>query len=215
MKISSAEADYDGKTYTVASDVVVTKNNMTSDLSAIYVGDTVNVTLRYNEITKIVATSVRKNIEGTISSLTIGSTVSSMVVNSKGVETEYTIPADVKIIINGDTGSLYDFRVGDAVKLTTDSNAITKITATSTQTTQGNVTGVVTGVNASYGFIMVMDSDGQTTTVFCKDSTTKFMTMQGVSKTMSAIKEGQTINAMGTVSNGAFAATLVIITADK
>ncbi len=211
ITVSSADSEYNGKTFTVASDVIVLKNSTSADLSKVYTGDTISITLQYNKIIKIVATSTKKTVEGTISSLTIASPLSSMVVSSGGTTYTYEIPADVTISVNGEKGSLYDFRVGDSVKLSVESNAITAISATTTQTTSGQITGVVAGINSSYGFISVTTSDGNTQQIFCKDTTTKFITASGTDKKMSGISVGQTITARGTITSGAFMATLVII----
>lgn len=77
----------------------------------------------------------------------------------------------------------------------------------------GSVSGTVKAVNASYGFITVVGADGTgETMVFCKDSKTKFVTSAGKDIKMSAIKEGNAVDIKGTISNGAFEATLVIVT---
>lgn len=215
LTISHADADYDGKTYPVSNSVTVTKNSTSSDFSSIYVGDTVTLTLEYGEIVKVAATAKTSKVTGTIKSLTIA-TQASMVVNVNGTEKEYMIPNDVKITVNGQEGTLYDFRVGDSVTLTIESQAITAITATSTQITSGAVVGVVTAVNSSYGFITVQ-TDGSTgsVTVFCKDDKATFISDAGKTLKMSNIKEGDTVDVRGTVSNGAFVATLVIVTASN
>lgn len=117
---------------------------------SIYKGDKVTLTLKYGVITQINATSSTKVIEGTIQSLTIA-TKSIMVVKVDNKEQTYEIPSGVQILINGEEKTLYDFRVGDIVKLTVESDAITKIVATSTQESSGSMSGVVTGINTSYG----------------------------------------------------------------
>lgn len=214
ITISSAEDEYDGKTYDIDSNVIVKKNNLESELSKIYVGDRVDLTLQYGIVKRITATSSSKVVEGTIKAITIASPNSSMIVTVKGEDVEYVIPTDVDITINDEDGTLYDFRVGDTIKITTESNAITKIVATTTQVTAGSVTGVVTGINTSYGFISVLSDNGQTTQIFCKDSSTTFVSSSGGNLKMSNIKEGQTVTARGTVSNGAFMGSLIIVEAE-
>ena len=49
-----------------------------------------------------------------------------MVVKVDNKEQTYEIPSGVQILINGEEKTLYDFRVGDIVKLTVESDAITK-----------------------------------------------------------------------------------------
>ncbi len=214
ITISHANKDYDGQTYAVSDDVSVKKNDASVGLDSIYNGDKVNLTLEYGVITKIVATSTKKVVEGTITELTI-STQSSMTVSVKGAESTYQIPKDVEILINGEEGSLYDFRVGDAVKLTLDSDAITKIVATSTQESSGHISGVVTNVNTSYG-VITLRQDGADTTVqvYAKDDTTKIYDANGATKKMSNIKVGQTLDVRGTVSNGVFVGKMIVIDAE-
>lgn len=213
ITISHANSDYDGKTYAVSDDVRVRKNGDTSDLSQIYRGDVVDLTLEYGVITAITAESNVKTVEGQIKELTISSTPK-MTVSVNGTDTTYDIPSGVTITINNEEGSLYDFRVGDTVRLTLDSQAITAISAISAQATSKNMTGVVTAINSSYGFIRISYMNGDVTaeeTVYCKDSNTKFISSLGTTMSMKDIKEGDTISVRGAVKNGAYEATLVIV----
>ena len=125
------------------------------------------------------------------------------------------IPKDVQITVNGSEGSLYDFRVGDSVKITTESDAITRIVATSTQESSGNVVGVVTGVNTSYGVVSVkVDGSEMPVNVFCKDDSTTFVSVDGKTKKMKDVQIGQTVDVRGTVSSGVFVGKLFVIVAD-
>lgn len=215
ITISHSDETYNGKTYEVSSDVKVRKNDITVGLDSIYKGDKVKLELQYGVITSITATSSTKTVEGTIKSLTIGSPDSTMVVSVKGEEKEYTIPKDVQITVNGSEGSLYDFRVGDSVKITTESDAITRIVATSTQESSGNVVGVVTGVNTSYGVVSVkVDGSEMPVNVFCKDDSTTFVSVDGKTKKMKDVQIGQTVDVRGTVSSGVFVGKLFVIVAD-
>lgn len=211
MTISHGSSEYNGKTYKIDNNVSVKKNDADVGLNNIYKGDKVKLTLEYGVITKIVAESSKRVYEGTIKALTI-STQSEMTVIVNKKETTYQIPKDVEILINGEEGTLYDFRVGDIVKITLDSDAITKIVATSTQESAGAISGVVTGINTSYGVISVMP-EGSTTvsSALCKDDWTTFITADGKTKKMKDIKVGQTVEIKGTNSSGAFLGKLVVI----
>ncbi len=217
ITISHGNSAYDGQTYEVSEDVTVKKNDATVGLDSIYAGDKVSLTLQYGVVTKITATSSKKTVEGSIRSLTIASPQSTMTVRVDNEDVTYDIPMDVEILINGSEGSLYDFRVGDLVKLTVESDAITRIVATSTQESSGNMTGVVTGINTSYGVVSILPSgvsDGEPRQVFCKDESTTFVAADGKSKKMKDVKVGQTVDVRGTVSNGVFVAKLFVIVAD-
>lgn len=215
MTITHGNDEYNGKTYAISNDVSVKKNDASSSLDKIYKGDKVTLTLEYGVITKISASSNRKVVDGVIRSLTF-SNQSEMTVRVNDKDTTYQIPNDVEVTINGEEGSLYDFRVGDVVKLTLQSDAITSIVATSTQESSGSMSGVVTGINTSYGVITVL-SEGSTEAkqAFCKDDTTNIVTVDGKSKKMKDIKVGQTVEIKGTVSNGVFVGKLLIIVADE
>lgn len=216
ITITHGDKAYDGKTYEVSSDVLVKKNDATIGLDGIYNGDKVNLTLEYGVITKIVATSTKKVIEGTIVSLTIASQPT-MTVKVKNEESTYQIPKDVEILINGEEGTLYDFRNGDLVKITLESDAITRIVATSTQESAGRIIGVVKAINTSYGVITILPegaSEGEVKQVFCKDDSTNFADADGKTKKMKDVKVGQTVDVRGTVSNGVFVGKFLVIDAE-
>ena len=213
ITISHANDQYDGLTLEVASDVKVTKNDSSASLSEIYRGDVVDLTLEYGIVTEIEATSKSRVVEGTIVSLEISSTPK-MTVNVKGTETTYDLTNDIEILINQKEGSIYDFRVGDSVTITIESQAIKKITATSVSSTAYSKTGVITAINTSYGFIRISYNENDVTmeeTVYCKDSSTKFITSEGEQKSLKDLQEGDTVSVRGTMTNGAFEASLILI----
>ena len=211
ITITHALDEYDGMTYPVADDVTVMKNGVPSDMAGLYPGDNIDMTLEYGEVTRITAMSSVKAQEGTIQSINI-STESSMIVKIGGEEKEFIVPKDVKITINGEEATLYDFRVGDVVTITTESGAITKINSSGSSVTDGKISGVVTVVNTSYGFIKVMKEGSDTAeTVYCRESSVSVITSKGVSKKLSDVKVGDTVETRCTISNGAYTAKLIIV----
>ncbi len=213
ITISHADKEYDGKTYVISDNVSVTKNSKSSDLRSIYTGDTVTLTIEYGEVKKIAAVSKTATVEGTIQAITISSTPS-MTVKVDGKERDYDITSEVEITINGSEGKLSDFSVGDTVKITTESNAVTKIVATSVQDLSGSATGVVTGVNSSYKVITIRKDNGEVMQFQCPDSnkqSTTYITVAGTTKKLSDLSADQTVEVKYSVSNGVYIATLVII----
>lgn len=213
IKISHALEEYDGLELPVLDDVSVTKNDAPSSLSEIYKGDTVDLTLDYNVIKRVRAKSVAKTVEGTIKELRI-SARPEIIIASGGEDYTYEITNDVEIIVNGDEGSLYDFKVGDPVKLTIDSQAVTKIQTSTAQATSKKVTGAVTAINSSYGFVKISVTENGFTyeeTVYCQDNKAKILTSSGRERAMKNISVGQTLTVIGSVKNGAFTANVVII----
>ena len=213
ITISSGNDEYDGKTYTVASDVSVTKNSSASDMASVYVGDKVTLTLEYGVVTKVAATSSVNTVSGILKSVTIAAQPE-ITITVEGKDQTYQVPQDCIVTINEQEGSLYDFRVGDSLVLTVQSDAVTRIRcSTSTITTTGRVYGTVTAINTSYGFISVMAEDSEVpVTIFCRDNNTTFIDEKGSSLKMNSINAGDIVECRGATTNGAFVATLVIVT---
>lgn len=213
ITISHANEQFDGLTLEVSGDVKVRKNDSSASLSEVYKGDIVKLTLEYGVVTEIVAASTSRVVEGTIVSIEISSSPK-MTVNVKGTETAYDLTNNIEIVVNGKEGSIYDFRVGDTVTITIESQAIKKITATAVSSTAYSKSGVITNVNTAYGFIKISYKENDVTfeeTVYCKDNTTKFITSEGATKTLKELREGDTVSVRGTMTNGAFEASLILI----
>lgn len=213
ITISSANKEYDGKTYTVSSDVRVTKNGADSDMASVYEGDKVDLTLEYGVVKKVSAKSSISTVSGTLTKLTIANQPE-ITIMVDGKEKTYQIPHDCIVLVNEEEATLYDFRVGDSLVLTVESQAVTKIKcSTSIVSTSGRVTGTVTAVNTSYGFISVTTEESTVpVTVFCKENSSKFIDEKGNTVKMSSIKIGDTVECRGETSNGAFVATLILVT---
>lgn len=213
ITISHADKEYDGKTYVVSDKVTVTKNGKSDDLRSIYTGDTVNLTIEYGEVKKIAATSKTSVVEGSIQAITISSTPS-ITVKVNGQEEVFDVTSEVEIMINGSEGKLSDFSVGDTVKITTESNAVTKIVAETVQDLSGTAMGVVTGVNSSYKVITLRKDNGEVMQFQCPDGnkiSTKYINLGGTFKKLSDIEADQSVEVKYSVSNGVYIATLVII----
>ncbi len=205
LTISHDDKEYDGMVFVLNDDIVVYKNNDVEDLSKIYKGDRIEITMEYGNVTKLKAYSNTKTYQGTIAAISISSE-SLIKIKSNGEELEFVAPADVKVKVNGQDATLYDLRVGDTIKISAESDTIISIETTSAAITGNKIDGTVEVVNASKGFIKV---NGET--VFCKDTSTTFITASGESKVMKNLKEGDTVSIRGVMQNGAYMATLIII----
>lgn len=104
--------------------------------------------------------------------------------------------------------------MGDRISVLLESKSVKKITALAAASTAYSKSGTVTAINSSYGFIKISYKEGDSTyeeTVYCKDSSTKFITSEGTTKSLKDISEGDVVSVRGTMSNGAFVASLVLI----
>lgn len=214
VTISHTDKQYDGMVIEVGKNATVMKDGAAVDMNAVYRGDKVTLTLEYGVISKVAATSTKRTLDGTIRAVSISSNPT-ITVSVNGKDQTFDVTNDIAITVNGEEATLYDFRVGDKVTLTLESEAVTRISSTVSQATSGTITGTVLNVNASFKFIKVQvtDTNGSTyeETVYCNDSKTTFITAQGSTKQFRDVKEGSVVACYGASTNGAFEATSIII----
>ncbi len=205
LTISHEDEEYDGMVFRLGDEILVYKNDDIQDLSKIYKGDKIDITMEYGEITKIKAYSNTKTYQGTIAEI-VYSSEPIVKIKSGGEIIEFGVTPDVKVKVNGEAATLYELRVGDSVKATAESDTILSIETTAVTGAGSSISGIVEVVNASKGFIKV---NGET--IFCKDTTTKVVTASGEDKVIKNLLEGQTVSVRGIIQNGAYTATLIII----
>lgn len=210
ITISSSDAAYDGKTYKVDGETVVSKNGKFSDMASVAVGDTVSLTLTYQTVTQVTAYSKSGDVEGTIKSLTISSTPS-MVLTVNGSEQTYTIASGVKVT-SGDTASdLYSLRVGYLVTATLEGQTITKINIES-ESSNRMVEGIIQMVNPTYKYIKITNSaTGATEDIFVSSLTKIMDSSLQKSYTLSELKIGDHIVINGNYKSGGYEASSIIV----
>lgn len=204
MTISHSDSAYNGTKLLLTDDVLVYKNNDIEDLSRLYKGDRVTITLEYGMVKKVVALSDSRTYEGSISEVIISANPK-IKIKTSGIVEEFEVLDSTKIVVEGEASTLYDLRVGDNVKVSTESGAVLNITTTAVAVNSNPITGVIEVVNLSKGFIKI---NGET--VFCNSSTT-VMASDGSDKTTKDLKADMTVSVRGTLKNGAYTATLIII----
>lgn len=214
ITISHADKLYDGMQLSISDRISVTKDGAGVDMNSVYRGDKATITLEYGVVTSMAVSSVKRTVDGVISSVTISANPTiTVVVNN--MESVYDITRDIKILVNSEAGRVNDLSYGDKVTLTLESEAVTKIETITNQATEGNLTGTVLAVNNAYKFIKIqaVDAAGNTVeeNIYCKDSKTTFITAAGATKQFRDIAEGNVISVYGTYTNGAFEASSVII----
>ncbi len=214
LTITHADKAYNEKSYNIDSNVIVKKNGTEATFRDIYIGDKVNITTEYGVITKVIATSDSRTVEGTIAQVSISTLESSITAKVNGEEQTFQVPKSATVLVNGEDGTLYDLRVGDVVKLTIESQAVTKVAITSSTATVKQLMGTVTAVNSSYGFITisVAGTDGNVTseTIFA-DKDVTVLDINGNKKAFKNVAVGQTVSVVCSFKNGANVASSVII----
>lgn len=215
--IISVDIDGGGsKSLEVSGSVAVKKNSKTADLRSILVGDTVSITLTYSMITAIDAVSTTVSSQGTISEIIISQTPA-ITITANGLAQKYFLSRSVELLRENQTIQIYDIRLGDNVRLTIESDTVTKAEL-SPAVNSFNVSGKVDSVNAAYGFISISTTDSATkqtknVQVFIKKNGSKIIDNRDITreKAIKDILPGNTITAIGESINGVFEATTIII----
>lgn len=214
LTVQDVKTEQDTKLY-VGNDVTVTRNGSKSTMNELLAGDSMSITVTYNTITKIVATSKIQNKDGYIEEIRI-SAKPSIVVKVAGESVEYQISPEASFIVSGNQNcDIYDLRLGAQAALTVESNTVTKISTTVADTII-QVSGVVELVNAAYNMIQVSFFDaqsGQTVSqsVFVNASTKIFNNTTGKTVALKNIEEGSTISVIGAQSTGVYLASTIIV----
>lgn len=194
--------------------VVIMRNGSDAAARDLKVGDKVTLSLSYDEIIKVVATSTKKTYEGTIEEIVISKTNPKIKINIGKEVIECAMDNSIEITINDEEADIYDVKLGYSAKVQTDSTTVTKIDIVSTPTVDNvNIMGTVKEVNANYASLAIQLEDGTTTQLFVKKNATIINGVTGRATTFSAIKPGNVITAVIT-SSGFTAEAISIVVLD-
>ncbi len=215
ITVSSEDEETNGKTYLLGVGVEIIKNGNKTDFVSLYRGDTLNITLEYGVVSKIVAISQTSTVSGTLKSYTISSKPS-LTIKKGDEEVTYDVPSDIVITLNGEASKLAEFEIGMNVTLKIESDVVKEISASAgTNQTASSLTGVVTGVNpAAKVLIITYDDGGEKVQAYitCTTSTNYYVIPTLSQYSLKSIKQGDTVVAYGSYANGVFVASGVTVT---
>ncbi|MBE7040525.1 MAG: S-layer homology domain-containing protein [Ruminococcaceae bacterium] len=200
--------------YKVKSGATIRRNGAVTTYADLMVGDKVDVTLEYGQISAVVAIGVSKQVSGSIEEITISKTSSSMKVNVQGVINTYAIGRDVVIKLDGVSATIYDLRLGYQVVLQTSSATITEIEVKSVAAAM-QLTGQIKSVEPEHKLMTIehADANGNITEsiVLVGDSVKILDSNDGKIKTLKNLKVGQYVTVAGSESMGKFKATSMMV----
>lgn len=202
----------DGETtvYRPDGDIIVKRNDAVVTLNDVLVGDTIKkCTLSYNKITALELKSDIANSTGVISEIVI-SAEPSIVIKKGSYETRLPISSDVQIYVDGKISDLYALRIDMNATYETDSNTIKKIEVSSINEVN-QFSGQVQVTNTAYGFVTITGSDGIARQIYIKNSTSITRNSNGATRTLRDIKVGDYLVVIGSLKNGAYVASTVVI----
>ncbi len=204
--------------YSIRSGATIRKNGSLTSFSELAVGDKVDLTLEYDQISFVTAIGVSKKITGQIEEITISKKTSSLVINTGSASTSYSVSQGVEITLDGAAATLYDLRLGYTVEIETSSSTIKAIKVKSVAAPM-QITGQITLVNTAYDMIRVSYADYngnmQDATVFIKSTAKILDSNDGKIKTLSQLKIGQNVTVAGSENVGIFEATSIMILSNK
>lgn len=204
--------------YKVKNGATIRRNGAVTTYSDLMVGDKVDVTLEYGQISSVVAIGVDKEVNGTIEEITISKTSSSLKVNVNGQVNTYAVSRDATVKLDGAAATIYDLRLGYSVKLHTSSATIKEVEVKSVASAL-QITGQIKLVNTTYKMLTVqhVDVNGNITEtqVFVKDSAKILDSNDGKIKYLKNLQAGQNVTVAGSDNMGIFEATSIMILANN
>lgn len=187
----------------------IERDGKTSSIDKLRSGDSVTVTVRYNEVYEIEATSQNATLSGTITRVIQDTTGVSIDVRfSDGSTDTYQVSEGVSVTQKGSVISLYSLKPNDAVDLTLSGDEIVAIEVTGSSSSSTQITGSVLVVNTKDDTLMISLEDGTPLTVDVEDAS--FVTISGSSTSLSKLAAGDRVQLYGQYSGNLFVATLVV-----
>lgn len=202
-----------GTTVTFSIDLTnlpdIERDGKTSSIDKLRSGDSVTVTVRYNEVYEIEATSQNATLSGTITRVVQDTSGVSIDVRfSDGSSDTYQVSEGVSVTQKGSVISLYALKPNDAVDLTISGNEIVAIEVTGSSSSSTQITGSVLVVNTKEKTMMISLEDGTPLTVDVDDAS--FVTISGSSTSLSKLAAGDRVQLYGQYYGSVFTATLVV-----
>lgn len=199
------------ESFEMAKTVTVKRNNAAADASDLMVGDKVNLTLTYNQISEVNAQSTVKTVEGTIEEIVISATPSIKINTSSGMLECALNTSGLEVTVNDQPSDVYGLKLGYLATVKMESSTITKIDVNSVATAETlNIVGTVEHVDVNYYFVQVIDSTtGLSRQIFVKKNATIIDGETQKTKSLSSIKEGSLITAV--VSSNGFTSEAISI----
>lgn len=202
-----------GNTVTFSIDLTdlpdIERDGKTSSIDKLRSGDSVTVTVRYNEVYEIEATSQNATLSGTITRVVQDTAGVSIDVRfADGSSDTYQVSEGVSVTQKGSVISLYALKPNDAVDLTISGDEIVAIEVTGSSTSSTQITGSVLVTNSTDKTIMLQLEDGSVVTADVDDAS--FVTITGSSTSLSKLAAGDRVQLYGQYSGSLFAATLVV-----
>ncbi len=148
-------------TYKLASDVVITYKGESTGIGSLKTNSFVRLYIKSGKVKSIEAEDRVTSASGTIEAVSFSPKFSITVTDKSGDSEDYLFKNDAVITRNGKSSDASQLAEGDVVSLTLDYGRISKVTATSKNTSKS---GVITGILISSNPKLTLTVDGEDVT---------------------------------------------------
>lgn len=192
------------------------RNDEDSAIDKLRVGDEVEVTVRYNAVTRIEATPQSANMTGTVNRIiqeVSGSTLEMTLAN--GEEVSYTITSATSITQAGKTIAMSALKPGYRLAMVVNGDQVSAIevqqAVTSGTQLNGTVVYVSTERDNQYIYLRSLDELGNESLVTVTvTSSTKFLEWDGSEIKLKTLEVGDYLQVNGSYDGGDFAGTVIL-----
>ena len=157
----AVEPSSEKTTYKLASDVVITYKGESTGIGSLKTNSFVKLYIKSGKVKSIEAEDRVTNASGTIESVSFSPKFSITVTDKSGDSADYLFKNDAAITRNGKSSDASQLAEGDVVSLTLDYGRISKMSATSKNTSKS---GVITGILISSNPKLTLTVDGENVT---------------------------------------------------
>lgn len=191
----------------------ITRSGEKSDMGQLRTGDTLVLTLCYNEVQEIIATPGKADLAGVVQGLSSTAAGNQIVVRLAGGATEtYDVGPGISVTRNGAAATFRDLEVGDVVALVTGGGELLAIQITSPDTVEGLLVGHVyetPGVDDAATLTLLMEGGAGVVTVDLETRNAVIQDRTGAMLSAGQLDPGDKILVIGAYDGPVFVATLV------
>ncbi len=193
----------------LASPPQIERDDKTSTPDKLRTGDQVVVTVRYNEVTLIDATSQNANVTGVIARKTeTAQGITIEVTLDGGGSATYTLSSGVSVTQNGRIIDGANLRVGYRVAMVVSGNELVSIDVVGAVSTTDHITGTVIVVNDGRSITFRTGDDRVITVTLASGAS--IQSVQGSYVSLSQLRPGDSLDLYGSYEKGVFVATIAI-----
>ncbi|MDI3480432.1 MAG: hypothetical protein PWQ97_87 [Tepidanaerobacteraceae bacterium] len=205
--ITIEDEDGDDADYEVDEDVYIKRNSKSAKISDLKKGDAVDLTLEYNVVIEIKAKSVKRDISGTVKSITIADTSQVTITDEEGEDYTFNITSDTEILQDRKEITVYDLRAGYYLDMEVEGDDALSIDVTTRQV-RSKIEGTVQYIHKDAKVIVVKDTDKNTKEIHYTSDTVFYRSTDKIS--INKVDIGDQIIATGKYDNGLFFAETII-----